>query len=101
MSTEGEQVPAAEVKAEEAAPVEPVVQLDPTTALKIVLTNALYDFEGGLHRGLHEAVKCLDRGQGKLCVLCKGLSIHALLYCHLDICMLLFFFFPVLCIVVT
>jgi len=46
---------------------EPEVPLDPQTALlKVIQTSLHHD---GLARGLHEAVKALDRREGRLCVL--------------------------------
>merc|ERR1711976_770620 len=53
-----------EVKVEEEAP------LDPQTALQKVLRTSLY--HDGLARGLHEAVKALDRTEAHLCVLSSG-----------------------------
>jgi len=44
--------------------------LDPQSALKSVLRTSLY--HDGLARGLHEAVKALDRREAHLCVLSKG-----------------------------
>lgn len=40
------------------------------TALKIVLRTSM--FHDGLARGLHEAVKCLDRREAHLCVLANS-----------------------------
>jgi len=48
----------------------PEVILDPQSALKSVLRTSL--FHDGLARGLHEAVKTLDRKEAHLCVLSKG-----------------------------
>jgi len=63
MAEEGTQV-----EVQEAAPAAPVV-FDIIECLKQVLKKSLiYD---GLRRGLHESVKALDRGTGKLCVLSK------------------------------
>jgi small subunit ribosomal protein S12e len=68
--------PAAEAAAEPAAEgeataegetKEEVVPLDPQSALKEVLRTSL--FHDGLARGLHEAVKALDRREAHLCVL--------------------------------
>jgi len=47
-----------------------VVPLDPQSALRQVLRNSLYS--DGLARGLHEAVKTLDRKEAHLCVLSKS-----------------------------
>jgi len=49
------------------APAQPEVPLDPQSALKDVLRRSL--FHDGLARGLHEAVKALDRETAHLCVL--------------------------------
>ncbi len=54
----------AEAKVEEEAP------LDPQSALQKVLRTSL--FHDGLARGLHEAVKALDRTEAHLCVLSSG-----------------------------
>ena len=50
--------------------VEEQVPLDPNSALQQVLKIAL--FNEGLARGLHEAVKALDRKEAQLCVLAKS-----------------------------
>jgi len=59
---------------EDIAPVEEVaaeaVPLDPMTALKMVLRTSM--FHDGLARGLHEAVKALDRREAHLCVLANS-----------------------------
>jgi len=55
-----------EVKAEEKSDV----PLDPQSALRAVLLTSL--FHDGLARGLHEAVKALDRREAHLCVLSSG-----------------------------
>lgn len=47
--------------------IEDEAPLDPQTALQKVLRSALY--HDGLARGLHEAVKALDRTEAHLCVL--------------------------------
>jgi len=52
------------------APAEPEAPLDPMSALKAVLRTSL--FHDGLARGLHEAVKSLDRRQAHLCVLASS-----------------------------
>jgi len=52
-----------------AAPVEEVPQ-DPMSALKAVLRTSM--FHDGLARGLHEAVKALDRREAHLCVLASS-----------------------------
>jgi len=49
---------------------EPEVPLDPHSALKQVLKISL--FHDGLARGLHEAVKALDRREAHLCVLASS-----------------------------
>eukprot|EP00456_Euglypha_rotunda_P060319 TRINITY_DN504_c0_g1_i4.p1 TRINITY_DN504_c0_g1~~TRINITY_DN504_c0_g1_i4.p1 ORF type:complete len:254 (-),score=90.60 TRINITY_DN504_c0_g1_i4:20-667(-) len=49
------------------APQEEKIPLDPLSALKEVLKRSLY--HDGLARGLHEAVKALDRNTAHLCVL--------------------------------
>jgi len=54
-----------ETEAKESA--EEKVPLDPQSALKSVLRTSL--FHDGLARGLHEAVKALDRDTAHLCVL--------------------------------
>lgn len=59
----------AEEKVEE-KPQEPAAPLDPHSALKQVLRISL--FHDGLARGLHEAVKALDRREAHLCVLAKS-----------------------------
>ena len=70
MSDEQEMQVDAGVPAEENKEVAPAVEevpLDPQSALKIVLRTSLH--HDGLARGLHEAVKSLDRRQAHLCVL--------------------------------
>jgi len=57
------------VNAEEAPAVESV-PLDPMSALKIVLRTSMYN--DGHARGLHEAVKALDRKEAHLCVLANS-----------------------------
>jgi small subunit ribosomal protein S12e len=65
-----------EVNAEVAEKVEdkkeekPAEPLNPQTALKQVLRTSL--FHDGLARGLHEAVKALDRREAHLCILSKS-----------------------------
>jgi len=68
MSDDAEIHAEAEIKEEKV--VEPSVPLDPQSALKAVLRTSL--FHDGLARGLHEAVKALDRREAHLCVLSKG-----------------------------
>mmetsp|Transcript_31415 Transcript_31415/g.27762 ORF Transcript_31415/g.27762 Transcript_31415/m.27762 type:complete len:147 (+) Transcript_31415:81-521(+) len=66
MADENEDVEV-EVKADE----EPEnVPMDPQIALQLVLRTSL--FHDGLARGLHEAVKALDRREAHLCVLSSG-----------------------------
>jgi len=60
---------AVEISVEEAVPVE-VVPLDPMSALKQVLRTSMYN--DGLARGLHEAVKALDKKEAHLCVLANS-----------------------------
>ena len=58
---------AMEAEVEVEAVVEEELPLDPQSALKAVLRTAL--FHDGLSRGLHEAVKSLDRREAHLCCL--------------------------------
>eukprot|EP01098_Paradermamoeba_levis_P003301 TRINITY_DN1519_c0_g1_i1.p1 TRINITY_DN1519_c0_g1~~TRINITY_DN1519_c0_g1_i1.p1 ORF type:complete len:145 (+),score=55.83 TRINITY_DN1519_c0_g1_i1:122-556(+) len=69
MSEDGEN-PEVEVEAE--AEVTPGQPMDILTALQEVLKKAL--IRDGLARGLHEAVKALDRRQAHLCVLASNVS---------------------------
>lgn len=64
MSDEVAEVPQEEVVEEV---VEEEVPLDPQTALFRVIQTSLH--HDGLARGLHEAVKALDRREAHLCVL--------------------------------
>lgn len=64
MADENEQMEVAEEVVEA-----PASELSVIDALKIVLKKALV-FDG-LRRGLHEAVKALDRGSARLCILAK------------------------------
>ena len=63
--------PVAEVEADQVAgdaqPAEEAQPMDPELALRTSLRNSL--FHDGLARGLHEAVKALDRREAHLCVL--------------------------------
>ena len=59
-----------EVEAEAKEVVEEEAPLDPTSALQKTLRTSLY--HDGLARGLHEAVKALDRTEAHLCVLANS-----------------------------
>merc|ERR1711907_331809 len=69
MSDEAQVEDNVEVEQEEKVVEEP---LNPQTALKRCLKNALY--ANGLARGLNEAVKALDRREAFLCVLSNSCS---------------------------
>mmetsp|Transcript_1830 Transcript_1830/g.6321 ORF Transcript_1830/g.6321 Transcript_1830/m.6321 type:complete len:151 (-) Transcript_1830:58-510(-) len=60
---------AEEMEIEAEPEVVEVAELTVVDALKEVLKKAL--IHNGLKRGLHECVKALDRGQGRLCCLAK------------------------------
>ena len=65
MADENTEMPTEEVQEEVVEEVE--VPLDPQTALFRVIQKSLH--HEGLARGLHEAVKALDRREAQLCIL--------------------------------
>eukprot|EP01084_Bolivina_argentea_P229808 387780_1 len=67
-----EEVEVQDVAIEEKEEIVEAVPLDPKTALQAVLRTSL--FHDGLARGLHEAVKALDRMEAHLCVLSNSVN---------------------------
>merc|ERR1712150_123602 len=64
-----------EVEVEVKAAEEDNAPLDVNSALKQVLRTSLY--HDGLARGLHEAVKALDRTDAQLCVISDSIDVPA------------------------
>eukprot|EP00877_Chromochloris_zofingiensis_P005384 jgi/Chrzof1/14847/Cz09g18090.t1 len=67
MSDAGEEAP--EVVVEEAAAPAPGEPMDINTAVQLVLKKSLA--HDGLSRGLHEACRCIEKGEAQLCILAE------------------------------